>query len=77
MGQRHDLGDEIGGMRPDDMNPQKLIIARLAHDLDEAFVLAGDARLAAGGEETSRCGRHIHERGPSPPSTHLATSGAQ
>ena len=40
------LGDEVGRVRPDDVNPQNLIVAPIGHDLHEAFSISQNLRLS-------------------------------
>ena len=44
------LGDQLGRIRPDDVDAQDFSVLRIGHDLDEAFVLADDAGARVGGE---------------------------
>ena len=39
------LGDEVGGMRPDDVDAERVVGLRVGDDLGEALVLAADDRL--------------------------------
>src|ERR1044071_2004349 len=44
------LVNDLGRVRADDVDAQQLVVLRLADDLDEALLLAEDARLARGRE---------------------------
>src|SRR2546423_2503978 len=52
------LVDYLGRVRADDVYAEKLVVARLAHDLDEALLFAEYARLARSGERKLR-GLHV------------------